>query len=147
MRRYKHVLLATDFSDTSKVAAQQAADLAKYYGARLTCLHVVEHFPQHLPHYKIAHEGMDAEHFLLDRAGADLKDLCENLGQDDAEQHLRLTAHSAKAEIVSFAKEHGVDLLVLGARGRRNLLDVISGSTATGVVRAAPCDVFVVQGN
>ncbi len=146
MSKYQHILVATDFSRTSEVAVQQAVDLAAHYGANLTCLHVVEHFPDHLPHYKIAHEGMDAEHFLLDRAGADLNDLCQRLGRADARQEVRLTTHSAKSEIVKFAKENGVDLLILGARGRRNLLDMISGSTATGVVRAAPCDVFVVQG-
>ena len=106
MSKYQHILVATDFSRTSEVAVQQAVDLAAHYGANLTCLHVVEHFPDHLPHYKIAHEGMDAEHFLLDRAGADLNDLCQRLGRADARQEVRLTTHSAKSEIVKFAKEN-----------------------------------------
>lgn len=145
MRKYKHVLLATDFSDISKVAAQQAIDLAEHYGARLTILHIVEHFPEHLPHYHMIGEDMDPEEFLIDRAEKDLQALCTELGEDLVAQEVRLTRHSAKAEIVDFAKHHNIDLVVLGARGRRNLLDMLSGSTATGVARAAPCDVFVVN--
>ena len=148
MRKYEHLLLATDFSDISRVAAQQAVDLAEHYGARITFLHVVEHFPEHLPHYHMIGDGeqMDPEEFLIDRAKKDLQDLCTELAPNaTAAQEVRLTKHSAKAEIVDFAKHNDVDLIVLGARGRRNLLDMLSGSTATGVARAAPCDTFVVN--
>ena len=55
------------------------------------------------------------------------------------------TKQPAKAEICKFASEHNVDLIVIGARGRNSLIDILSGSTAVGVVRAAPCDVFVIH--
>ena len=58
-----------------------------------------------------------------------------------------LSAHSARAEIVQFAQTRGIDLIVLGARGRRGLAQMLVGSTAAGVVRAAPCDVVVARGN
>jgi len=137
--------VATDFSPVSRLAAMKAIELAKYYQAELIFLHIVEHFPEHLPHYRIAHEEMDPEHFIIDRAEKDLEKLCHELGAADALHEVRLTTHSAKAEVVRFSIEHGVELIVIGARGRNSLIDILSGSTATGVVRAAPCDVFVVH--
>lgn len=145
MRNYERILVATDFSPVSEVAAQQAVDLARQYGAELIFLHVIEHFPEHLPHYRIAHEEMDPENFITDRAEKDLAALCARLGKSDATREVRLTTQSAKAEIVHFATERKVGLIVIGARGRHGLMNILSGSTATGVVRAAPCDVFVIH--
>ena len=90
-------------------------------------------------------EEMDPEHFILDRAQKDLADLCQQMGITSAKQEVRLTTHSAKSEIVNYATDQDFGLIVIGARGRHNLLDLLSGSTATGVVRAAPCDVFVMH--
>ena len=85
------------------------------------------------------------QEFLIDRAKKDLDALCKKLGGKAAEREVVLTTHSAKAEIVKFAKARAIDLIVMGVRGRHTLVDILGGSTATGVVRAAPCDVFVVQ--
>lgn len=144
MGKYKQILVATDFSPVSEVAAKEAVEFAERYGSELIFLYIIEHFPQHLPHYRIAHEDMDPEHFIIDRAEKDLAALCARLGKPDASQEVRLTTHSAKAEILKAAKELDVELIFVGARGH-NLLDILSGSTATGVVRGAPCSVFVVQ--
>lgn len=145
MHKYKHILVPTDFSELSEMAAAQAIDLATHYDAKLTLLHVVEHFPEHLPHYRMSEVDMDPEQFLIDRAEKDLKGLSKRLGAKNAERKVKLTTHSAKAEIVEFAKAHDIDLIVLGARGREKLTDFLSGSTATGIVRASPCDVFTVH--
>ena len=59
MRQYKHVLAPIDFSDLGELAAEQAVDLARRYHARLLLLHVLEHFPEHLPRYRMAREEMD----------------------------------------------------------------------------------------
>lgn len=145
MKEYRHILIATDFSPVSETAARQAIDIAEHYQAALTFLHVVEHFPEHLPHYKIAHEDMDPQEFLIDRARSELRALCAKLGRADARQEVSLTSHSAKSEIVGFVESHAIDLIVIGARGRHSLIDRFVGSTATGVVRAAVCDVFIVH--
>jgi len=145
MKFYKRIMLATDFSAVSELAATKGAVFARECEAELIFLHVVEHFPEHLTHYKIAHEEMDPQQFIVDRAGKDLDALAEKLGMPEATKEVRLTTRSAKAEISKFASEEGVDLIVIGARGRNSLIDILSGSTAVGVVRAAPCDVFVIH--
>lgn len=145
MKRYRRLLMATDFSKLSEVAAGEAVGLAEHYQADLVFLHVVEHFPEHLPHYRIAHEDKDPQEFIIDRAEKDLASLCAELGREDAERKVVLTTHSAKSEILRFVRAHAIDLIVMGGRGRHTLVDMLGGSTATGVVRSAPCDVFVVH--
>ncbi len=145
MQNYNRILVATDFSPVSEIAAKEGIEFAKQRNAGLILLHVVEHFPEHLPHYRIAHEDMDPQEFIMDRAEKDLAALSEKLGMTDAIKEVRLTTHSAKTEIIKFATDEKVDLIVIGARGRSSFIDILSGSTATGVVRTAPCDVFVVH--
>ncbi|MEN8130679.1 MAG: universal stress protein [Pseudomonadota bacterium] len=146
MHTYKHILVPIDFSKISEMAAGQAIELAKCYRARVTLLHVVERFPEHLSHYHMSHEQMEPKEFLIDRAEKDLTDLSARVGIKDAAKEVVLSHHSAKTEIVRFVESHDIDLIVLGARGRHGLTDLLGGSTATGVVRVAPCDVFTVRG-
>ena len=147
MSNYKRILVAIDFSEVSKQAAHRAVELAKFYQAQLIFMHVIEHFPEHLPHYQMSGEGMDPEEFLIDRAGKDLQALSSKLQLSDAEHVARLTKHSAKAEVLEFAKDNQIDLIVLGSRGHHRISEWIAGSTATGVVRSAACDVLTVRGD
>ncbi|MCP4406271.1 MAG: universal stress protein [Gammaproteobacteria bacterium] len=74
-----------------------------------------------------------------------MTDLSARLGIKDAGNEVILSHHSAKTEIVRFVEGHNIDLIILGARGHHVLADLLGGSTATGVVRVAPCDVFTVR--
>jgi universal stress protein A len=48
-------------------------------------------------------------------------------------------------EILKFAGENKVDIIVIGTHGRKGLDRVIFGSTAEKVVRDAPCPVLSVR--
>ena len=52
---------------------------------------------------------------------------------------------SPKVEIVRYARQHDVDVIVLATHGRSGLAHVIIGSVAECVVRAAPCPVLTVR--
>ena len=145
MQKYRKILAAVDFSDVSKAAAAEAVGLAERYGAELTLLHVIEHFPEHLPHYHMSEEDMDPQEFLIDRAKRDLGNLGEALGMPSAERVVKLTTHSAKSEILKYVDGNDVDLIIIGAVGRTMLADIVGGSTAAALVRAAPCDVLAVR--
>ena len=146
MSNYKRILVAIDFSDISESTAKRAVELATFYKAELIFLHVIEHFPDHLPHYKISREDMDLEEFLVDRARKDLQGLCSRLEKEGVEQRVCLTKHSATREILKFAQDNEINLIVLGAKGHHRLTELVAGSTATGVVRTAQCDVFTIRG-
>jgi nucleotide-binding universal stress UspA family protein len=48
-------------------------------------------------------------------------------------------------EIIRYAKEKNIDLIVLGTHGRSGLAHVMLGSVAERVVRIAPCPVLTVR--
>lgn len=47
--------------------------------------------------------------------------------------------------ICQLAKQHEVDLIVVGRRGRRGMSEILLGSVSNYVVHHAPCQVLVVQ--
>jgi nucleotide-binding universal stress UspA family protein len=48
-------------------------------------------------------------------------------------------------EIISFAQEKEIDLIIMGTHGWSGLDHVLMGSTAEVVVRRAPCPVLTVR--
>ena len=147
MHHYHHILVPIDFSELSEQAAAQAIYVAKCFNTRMTLLHIVEHFPEHMPRYQMSQEEMDPEQFLITRARNDLEKISQRLEIEDGQLDVVLSTHSAKTEIVKYVKDNEVDLVILGARGRHGLTDLLGGSTASGIVRASPCDVLTVVHN
>lgn len=49
------------------------------------------------------------------------------------------------AGIVGYAKDHGIDLIVVSTHGRGGLSRLVFGSVAESVVRHAPCPVLVMR--
>ncbi len=58
---------------------------------------------------------------------------------------LKTQVGSPHREIVRYATEHQVDLIVLGTHGRGPLGHMLLGSVAERVVRTAPCPVLTVR--
>ena len=52
---------------------------------------------------------------------------------------------SIEAAIVEYAESHGVDLIIIGTRGRSGFKKMLLGSVASGVVTYATCPVMVVK--
>lgn len=144
MDGYTNILVAADFSSAGEDAVKKANVLANRFGASLTILHVLEHFPEDLPVSVIPPEDKDPEAFLTDRARGDLEKLSAQIGQPGATLEVVVSTHSARREIVKYAQGHGIDLIVLGSYGKDGILGR-TGSTANSVMRTANIDVLVVH--
>lgn len=140
---YQHILLATDFSDVARKAADRSVELARAYQAKLTLLHVVEHFPENLPVTMGASEEQDPKTYLMTLSRDRLSDLAAELGVPDTAQIVRVSQRSARHEIQQFSEENNVDLIVLGSQ-HHGLLGSL-GSTASGLLSAVRCDLLVVR--
>ena len=57
----------------------------------------------------------------------------------------RLAQGDPAANIIAFATEQAVDVVVMGTHGRTGLERVLMGSVATAVLRRAPCPVLFVK--
>jgi universal stress protein A len=141
---YRHVLVGIDFSGASRSVAERAADLARRYGARLTLLHVIEHFPQDVTEASIPPEDVDPTKFFLTEGRRRMSELAIEIGFEQAEQLVLLSAYSARYEVLRIAQQSNVDLIAIGPRDP-GMLHRLLGSTASGVFNHANCDVIVVQ--
>ena len=144
MDGYKNILVAADFSAADENAVKVANTLADRFGASLTILHVIEHFPEDQPVSVIPPEDADPQKFLTDRARSYLEKLSARIGQPDAVLEVVVSTRSANKEIVQYAQGHGIDLIVVGSHGKHGIQGMLS-STATSVMHAASVDVLVVH--
>ena len=141
------ILLPTDFSDCANYALSYATSLARQFGARMICVHVVEPVVPTVGYTGITEPLpiADISEQLEDSATRELPKIaeCEECSGLDVEE---VIAHGdAAAEIVRVAKEREVDLIVLSSHGRTGLGRILFGSTAEAVVRHASCPVLVVK--
>ncbi len=56
-----------------------------------------------------------------------------------------LTGVAVYGEIIHYAQEENIDLIVIGTRGRSGIKKLLLGSTASGVVTYANCPVLVTK--
>jgi universal stress protein A len=141
---YAHILIAADFSKEGAKAARRGAHLAHHYNARLTLLHVVEHFPVDRSNELIAPEDKDPAMYHQQHAQEALAQLAADIGWAYAEQEVVLSPRGAEHEIPRLAERGGADLIVLGSHGMHGLQTLL-GSTADGVLPRTNCDVLVVR--
>ncbi|HKF70044.1 MAG TPA: universal stress protein, partial [Vicinamibacterales bacterium] len=71
--------------------------------------------------------------------------LIDSDGSGPATKAVVMTSGSAAYAIVDYARENGIDLIVLGTHGRGVLAHLMMGSVAERVVRIANCPVLTVR--
>lgn len=143
MESYRHVLCATDFSAGSARACGRAAALATCFEARLTLLHVVDHFPEDRSNQNIPPEDMDPQDYEEQEARRRLGELASGVAFKDAHLAVRFVSRSAWQEIADYAREAGADLLVLSEHVHGGLRALMPSTVGHLSVHPA-CDLLVV---
>jgi len=142
---WKTICCPLDFSDASRAAMEVAAGLAQRFGAKLTLLHA---YP--VPGYTFPDGSVVASARMLQ----ELADQAAKHVGEWRRQAEELGAPTVKAEtlvgepaseILAYARDRGIDLLVLGTHGRTGLEHALMGSIAERVVRRARCPVLTVH--
>jgi nucleotide-binding universal stress UspA family protein len=142
---FTKILLPTDFSVCSTVAAGVARSLAERFGSRIAVLHVLDE-PATL-------DPMFRGDIPLEM----LRSRMENFAQQNMDAFLARCFSGFESfdtiiatgvpyrEIIGKAREIAADLVVIGTHGRTGVEHVIFGSTAEKVVRMSPCPVLSVR--
>ncbi|MEA3292179.1 MAG: universal stress protein [Pseudomonadota bacterium] len=142
MSQYQHLLLATDFSELCASVEHKAAEEARLRGAELSIIHVVEYLPQIYMDDITLPPDPEIEQNMVKNARKQMLQVADRIGFPDAKQIV--VSGSPKQGIVRYAKDSGVDLIVVGSHGRHGI-SLLLGSTANGVLHQAPCDVLAVR--
>lgn len=127
MLRVHSILFPTDFSSYSNQAYLHAAALAEAHRASLTIVYV-----------NVPGQEAEAEYW---------RDLLEQIRPANPNipvRHVFLEGDPA-TQIVRYARDSGVDRIVMGTHGRTGTERLLMGSVAEKVLRDAPCSVLVVK--
>ena len=144
--KYKRILFCTDFSENADYAFEFAYGIAKRDEGLLYILHVIPYNPNQAY----------AERFVTTEDLEKIqKSIEEDLANNYNERYARKIENGIKYEIVTrsgredeeileFAKEEKVDLIVMGTHGGTGIEHVIFGSVAEKVLRRSPIPVFII---
>lgn len=141
------ILLPTDLSEASAAAARHAFALADRFGAEVHVLHVVEEIASTVPEAAAHMASFPDDYMAQARANAE-KALAAWLPSDVAggREVVRAVQEGAPlTRILDYARDHQIDLIVMGTLGRTGLAHFLIGSVAERVVRHAPCPVLTVR--
>jgi nucleotide-binding universal stress UspA family protein len=137
----RHVLVPLDGSQLAECVLPFAAVVAQAFGARVTLLRVLE-----------AHGGptlsvhVDPLQWEISRAmaGNDLRRIAGEFGPTRASPSVEIVSGAAAEQIVHFAEQEHVDLIILSTHGEGGLSGWRLSSTVQKVILCAPTSVLIV---
>jgi universal stress protein A len=142
MLKLRTILLASDLSESSKIAFPLACSLARDHGAKLIVLYVVPSGTHQFMMLAQLGQGESAAQFE-NSIRRDLQHIHPK--QEGIPLEYQFAQGEAATAIVKFASDNDCDLIVMGTHGRTGLKRVLLGSVAEHVMRMAPCPVLVVR--
>jgi universal stress protein A len=146
MIELRRILVPTDFSKFSKVALSYAAALAEKFAAELYLLHIVQDLAVFIPDMITVAPPPAPTVEQMTRAVHDAFDrLVKENHLERFKVHREVREGTPFSEIVRFAKEQRVDLIIMGTHGHTGLTHMLLGSVTEKVVRKAPCPVLTVR--
>lgn len=141
---YKKILVTLDGSELAKTALDQAEKLAKNFDAEIILFQVVPFMPIYGSPELVTPLIVDemqkeaAEKYLA------------NLAEELKKRGLRVaamvrTGQQVAVEIIDFAKEAGVDLIVMCTHGRSGISRWVLGSVALKVLARAETPILLIR--
>ncbi len=139
--KLRNILVPIDFSEYSKKAVSYVLEFNKSFEVPVTFLHVIEQ-SLHPAFYAGNFESIfEIDPKLKERALSHLRDF---VGEVPFPAHFKIAEGRAHEEIVKFARDDKMDLILMATRGLSGLENILLGSTTERVVRYADCPVLSV---
>jgi len=144
MIKINKILCPLDFSKCSKVAMKNAIELAKKVQGELHLFHAIlmyeddsykpdDRLPDNIVSYALIEEisNQKLNNIAANHAGDSFKVVTASS-----------RAFSAAEEILNYAEDKQVDLIIMGTHGRTAISHLLLGSVAERVIRMAKCPVM-----
>jgi nucleotide-binding universal stress UspA family protein len=148
MLNLSKILYPTDFSEYSLAALPYAIGLSQQNNAELYCLHVVE-----MPHEEYLTGDymvpLNVPHVPEDKIIRTARSRLEKFVKENLSDLNKVTPRvlvgTPFVEIIRYARDQSIDLIVIGTHGHSALAAMLLGTVAEKVVRKAPCPVLTVR--
>ncbi len=141
----RRILFPTDFSEPAAEAQKYAIALADRLGAELHLLNVIVPpvipFPDSSTSWTMPDTGLIEQ--VKDAEARFSKEI--SLLPEERRVVSAVVTGFAVEEIVKYAEEHVIDLIVVGTHGLTGLSHLLIGSVAEKLVRVATCPVLTVR--
>ena len=152
MIAYKNILFCTDFSEDANIAFLHALDLAKKHNAKLHIMHVPHTSYAYCRHIIEEHasEGASGGEALHNKeiekaAESALKEEYDGKVGDFKNYLYIVKGGSPDVEIIRYAKNNKIDVIVMGALGKSEQDRMIHGTTVENVSKYAHCHVIAIR--
>lgn len=143
MKTQPTILVTTDFSDASNEAFGLARQMAEKFDAKLVLLHAHH---MEVPPLVIEGMGMTIVQIQDDHRKKSL-DLLKKLDREEGLNAEAVVVDGAPhREIVRYAEDHDIDMIIMASHGYGFFSRAIMGSTTERVIRHAHCPVLVYRG-
>ncbi len=146
------ILVAVDFSPVGREVAHAGYRLAKKIGSEITFFHCAPQTARFLQGYDIkafiSSTGKDEQKKIGEMAKQKLHKImedvfAENGVADSLEIEEEVVFGEPGDELLRFAKEKKIDLIIVGYKSYSAIEHLLVGSTASKVARYAPCSVMI----
>jgi nucleotide-binding universal stress UspA family protein len=142
----QRILVPTDFSKHSQSALAYAVAFADRFDATLFLLHVVQDLALFIPDMVAVAPPLTPSVAQLTEA---VQAAFDRLIRDNHLEKLTVRREVREGtpffEIIRYARDMDIDLIVMGTHGHSGLAHVLLGSVTEKVVRKAPCPVLTVR--
>ncbi len=145
MPTLQRILHATDFSKQSAAAAKYGSLLTRLCDAELHLLYVVEDAMGKIPEPDLGFPAPGGSATVQQEVWRRLQDVVGVQLPDSDRIILATRLGPISDQIVSYASDNDIDMIVIGTHGRRGVLHALMGSVAETVVRKASCPVLTVR--
>lgn len=142
--KMKKILVPTDFSQEAEQALKVAAQLAKKHGGEIYLLHMLELPLDQIDAFSQYSELPEAL-FFMKLAHQKFEKTMKQQYLKGIKIHETVDFNKTFTGITNTAKEHGVDLIVMGSHGSSGFKEMFIGSNTEKVVRTAHVPVLVIK--
>jgi len=145
MKQIKKILFPIDFTSHFESLLPWVSTFAGKFDATVYVLFVAQDLANYstfyVPHVNIE----DFQKQAMDSAKKRMTAAVQEFFKDFPKLETRVEAGAAAAKIVELAKKEQIDMIIMGAHGRKGLDRAIFGSVADKVVQSAPCPVMTIH--
>lgn len=142
MKRIRKIMTAYDFSDYSKEALEFASELADELKSDLLIVNVInQREVDALRRAEIEGAAISTDQFIKDMKKdrlKSIKDLTDEISVKRLPVKVKIKTGAPFRQLVQAVKDEGVDLVVMGRKGRSNLAGILFGTTAEKMFRHCP---------
>jgi nucleotide-binding universal stress UspA family protein len=145
MKQIKKILFPIDFTSHFESLLPWVSTFAGKFDATVYVLFVAQDLANYSTFY-VPHGNIeDFQKQAIDSAKKRMAAAVQEFFKNFPKLETRVESGAAAAKIVELAKKEKIDMIIMGAHGRKGLDRAIFGSVADKVVQSAPCPVLTVH--